>query len=104
MDNVILDCTKKNKKFEAYRFFVEGNPKALLLLEVKSDTEADLNVQTEALIAALRESGLSYSMPVLRDDAINYMIFSFCKYSEDCVHFGISFLRVCCSFVIGCAE
>lgn len=71
MDNVILDCTKKNKKFEAYRFFVEANPKALLLLELKSDTETDLKLQTEALLTSLRESGLSYGMPVLQDEAID---------------------------------
>jgi FAD/FMN-containing dehydrogenase/Fe-S oxidoreductase len=71
MDNVILDCTKKNKKFEEYRFFVEGNPKALLLLELKSDIDADLSRQTEALLNSLHESGLSYSMPVLKDEAMD---------------------------------
>ncbi|MCZ4238188.1 hypothetical protein O4H25_15215, partial [Staphylococcus equorum] len=40
MDDVILDCTKKSKTYEPYRFFVEGNPKAILLLELKSNTEA----------------------------------------------------------------
>ncbi|PKA84215.1 FAD/FMN-containing dehydrogenase [Ulvibacter sp. MAR_2010_11] len=70
MDDVILDCTKKNKKYEAYRFFVEGTPRALLLLELKADTEADLNTQTEALLNSLAASGLSYATPVLKGEAI----------------------------------
>ncbi len=70
MDNVILDCTKKNKKYEPYRFFVEGNPKAILLFELKSDTESDLNTQTENLLTSLKKSGLSYSLPVLKGEEI----------------------------------
>jgi Fe-S oxidoreductase/FAD/FMN-containing dehydrogenase len=71
MDDVILNCTRKNKKYEAYRFFVEGNPKALLLLELKSDSEEDLNVQTTALLKSLSTSGFSYSSPVLKGEAID---------------------------------
>ena len=70
MDDVILNCTKQNKKYEPYRFFVEGTPKALLLLEVKSDTVNDLQTQTEALLHSLSQSGLSYTMPVLKGEEI----------------------------------
>ncbi|MBT0608703.1 FAD-binding and (Fe-S)-binding domain-containing protein [Aequorivita echinoideorum] len=70
MDDVILDCTKKNKTYEPYRFFVEGNPKALLLLELKSHSEADLQKQIDALLNSLEISGLSYSKPVLRGEEI----------------------------------
>lgn len=70
MDNVILDCTKKNKTYEPYRFFVEGNPKAILLLEVKSNSEEDLENQTEALLNSLKISNYSYHNPVLRGEEI----------------------------------
>ena len=70
MDNVILDCTKKNKMYEPYRFFVEGNPKAILLLELKSDSEEDLENQTEALLDSLKISNYSYHDPVLRGEEI----------------------------------
>lgn len=66
MDDVILNCTKKNKKYEPYRFFVEGTPKALLLLEVKATTQSDLTIQLEALLATLNKSGLSYAQPILK--------------------------------------
>jgi len=71
MDNVILDCTKKNKTYEPYRFFVEGNPKAILLLEVKSHSEEDLQMQTEALLKSLASSAYSYHSPVLRGEEID---------------------------------
>ena len=70
MDDVILGCTKQSKKYEPYRFFVEGTPKALLLLEVKSNTVNDLQTQTEALLQSLTKSGLSYTMPVLKGEEI----------------------------------
>jgi FAD/FMN-containing dehydrogenase/Fe-S oxidoreductase len=66
MDDVILDCTKKNKKFDSYRFFVEDNPRALLLLELKADSEEELRSQTDALLRALKESGLCYATSILR--------------------------------------
>lgn len=70
MDDVILDCTKKNKKYEPYRFFVDGNPKALLLLELKSTSEEDLEKQVKALLKSLETSGYNYKMPVLRGEEI----------------------------------
>ncbi len=71
MDNVILDCTKKSKTYEPYRFFVNGNPKAILLLELKSNTEEDLNIQIEALLKSLQISNYSYHNPILRGEEIN---------------------------------
>jgi len=70
MDNVILDCTKKNKTYEPYRFFVKGNPKAILLLELKSNSEADLENQTSSLLDSLKLSNHSYHNPVLRGEEI----------------------------------
>ncbi|OAD92433.1 FAD-binding protein [Aequorivita soesokkakensis] len=71
MDNVILDCTKKNKTYEPYRFFVEGNPKAILLLELKSTSEEDLEKQIDSLVGALNISNYSYHNPVLRGEEID---------------------------------
>ncbi len=70
MDNVILDCTKKNKTYVPYRFFVEGDPKAILLLELKSNTTEDLNQQLTALLESLKISNYSYHHAVLRGEEI----------------------------------
>ncbi len=71
MDNVILDCTKKSKTYEPYRFFVKGNPKAILLLELKSETEEDLEKQIKNLQNSLLQSNLSYHNAVLHGAEID---------------------------------
>ncbi len=74
MDKVILDCTKNNRTQLANRFFVEGDPEALLMLEVKSDTEEDLALQLEKLLDTVKASGLSYASPILKDGDVNKAI------------------------------
>ncbi|NNG10975.1 MAG: FAD-binding oxidoreductase, partial [Arenibacter sp.] len=74
MDKVILDCTKNNRTQLANRFFVEGDPEALLMLEVKSDTEEDLARQLEKLLQTVKASGLSYASPILKDGDVNKAI------------------------------
>ncbi|MGM1054530.1 MAG: FAD-binding and (Fe-S)-binding domain-containing protein [Bacteroidota bacterium] len=71
MDKVILDCTKQNLKYSENRFFIEGDPKAILMLELRSDSREELLDETEVLLARLRESGLSYALPVLMDEQID---------------------------------
>ena len=71
MDKVILDCTKNNRAQLANRFFVDGDPAGILMLEVKADTENDLQNQLDGLLKTLEKSGLSYANPVLRGDDIN---------------------------------
>ncbi|WP_263649828.1 FAD-binding and (Fe-S)-binding domain-containing protein [Rasiella rasia] len=70
IDDVILNCTKDNKTYEPYRFFVQEDPKALLLLEVRDQTTEALNNQIETLLQTIQQSGLSYAAPILRDHEI----------------------------------
>ncbi len=70
MDKVILDCTKNNRAQLANRFFVDGDPAGILMLEVKAHTEKDLQSQLDSLLLTIEESGLSYANPVLRGDDI----------------------------------
>ncbi len=74
MDKIILDCTKSNKQQLANRFFVNGDPAALLMLEVKSNTEEDLEKQLSALQQTIDNSGLSYASPILYGSDINKAI------------------------------
>jgi len=71
MDEVILNCTKNNKTYESYRFFLKGNPKAVLMLELRDWEEAALQNQLEELIQCLKESGYSTSQVVLRGNEID---------------------------------
>ncbi|ASV32048.1 FAD-binding and (Fe-S)-binding domain-containing protein [Maribacter cobaltidurans] len=74
MDKVILDCTKNNRSQMANRFFVEGDPAALLMLQVSADDEQALDIEVKKLMATIEESGLSYANPVLIGDSINKAI------------------------------
>ena len=70
MDKVILDCTKNNKTHQANRFFVNGDPAALLMLEVRSETQEDLERQLQGLKQSIKASGKSYASPVLYGEQI----------------------------------
>ena len=71
MDRVILGCTKNNKTQQANRFFVDGDPAALLMLEIKDDTEKGLKKQLNLLLESIKQSGRSYASPVLLGNDIN---------------------------------
>lgn len=74
MDKVILDCTKNNRAQLVNRFFVDGDPAAILMLEVRSHSEEDLQQQLEGLLGTIEKSGQSYANPVLYGDDINKAI------------------------------
>ena len=56
MDGEILELSKHTPSVE--RFFVQGDPAALLIAELRSDTREDLDQQAEAMEKALQETGL----------------------------------------------
>ena len=49
MDRVILECTRESKEYSSYRDFVQGDPAAILLVEVRGSTEAELTENLAAL-------------------------------------------------------
>lgn len=71
MDKVILDCTKQNLKYKENRFFIEGDPKAILMLELRSYSTEILHKEVHELLNRLEKSNLSYSLPVLMDEQID---------------------------------
>jgi len=65
MDKTILDCTKENAEQRKNRFFLEGDPGALLILEVRGESDREAAIEAEALIRSFRESGLGYAFPIV---------------------------------------
>ena len=49
MDRIILECTRESKEYSSYRDFVQGDPAAILLVEVRGSTEAELTENLAAL-------------------------------------------------------
>ncbi|WP_337043049.1 FAD-binding and (Fe-S)-binding domain-containing protein [Emticicia sp. 17c] len=70
VDDFILEFTKTNIEQSKNRFFIEGGPKAILMVEFFAETEADIREKAEKLIAELKASQLGYAYPILlQDDA-----------------------------------
>jgi hypothetical protein len=74
MDKTILDCTKNNREQLKNRFFVEGDPKAILMLEVKSHTITETQKLADALIADLQNHNFGYAYPKLIGENIHKAI------------------------------
>ena len=60
MDGDILELSKGNAEQQKNRFFVEGDPAALLITELRADTREELDDQAEKLEKDLQDSGLVY--------------------------------------------
>ncbi|NCD42272.1 MAG: FAD-binding oxidoreductase [Bacteroidia bacterium] len=65
MDKTILDLAAKNKLQNENRFFIQGDPAAILIAEFNSETESQLMDSVTALIIALKKAGYGYHYPVI---------------------------------------
>ncbi|MBE7644449.1 FAD-binding protein [Tenacibaculum finnmarkense genomovar ulcerans] len=70
MDKVILDCTKNNREQAKNRFFLQGDPEAVLMLEVSSDTLEDAEIQADKLIEDLKVNNFGHHYPKVYGDDI----------------------------------
>ena len=65
MDHHILEGTERNLEFKRYRFFLEGQPKALLVTELRDADPVRLAERVAALQEALHVAELGYAYPVV---------------------------------------
>ncbi|RKT00517.1 hypothetical protein C8C88_2346 [Flavobacterium sp. 123] len=63
MDDTILNCTKTNREQAKNRFFIQGDPKAVIMLEVASHSKEDAERQADDLIADLEKNNFGYALP-----------------------------------------
>ena len=68
IDHYLLECTERSLEHRANRFFIEGQPGAVLVTEIRGDSEAAVCTVTNKLEADLRAAGLGYAYPVLFGD------------------------------------
>ena len=66
IDDIILQCTKENIEQQKNRFFVEGDPGAILVVELADETDELLNTKCNNLIDELKANKLGYHYPVLK--------------------------------------
>jgi len=71
MDKIILDCTKSNREQEKNRFFLKGEPEAILMLEVSSNSVTEAESAADALIEDLKKHDFGYHYPKIFDKDIS---------------------------------
>jgi FAD/FMN-containing dehydrogenase/Fe-S oxidoreductase len=68
IDHFILECTKDNIEQRKNRFFVQGDPGAILVVEFLKNTREEIIAITNQVIADMQAEGLGYHYPVLYGD------------------------------------
>lgn len=68
MDKVILDLTKGNIEQRKNRFFVEGDPAAVLMVELRGGSRPEVDEQASRLVQDLRAAGQGYAFPLVFGD------------------------------------
>ncbi len=71
IDNIVIDCTKDNIEQQKNRFFIKGEPGAILIIEFARETKEEINKIVQALEKDLRNAGLGYHFPVIYEPALN---------------------------------
>jgi len=65
IDHYILECTKDNIEQSKNRFFVQGDPGAILVVEFLRDNREEITEVADRLTAELKAAGLGYHFPLL---------------------------------------
>jgi Fe-S oxidoreductase len=63
MDDLILQLTKDNIEQQKNRFFIDGNPEGLLMIEFRGQTLAEAEAKADAMIAEMKVNGEGYAFP-----------------------------------------
>lgn len=68
IDHYILECTKDNIEQAKNRFFVLGDPAAILVIEYSSANRSEVETTIAKVENEMREAGLGYHFPALFGD------------------------------------
>ncbi|MBL7740977.1 MAG: FAD-binding protein [Chitinophagaceae bacterium] len=65
IDHYILECTKNNIEQQKNRFFVQGDPGAILVIEFARSTREEVITDAKKCEEEMRAAGLGYHFPLL---------------------------------------
>ncbi|MHC8949770.1 FAD-binding and (Fe-S)-binding domain-containing protein [Sphingobacterium hungaricum] len=65
VDKYIMDFTVGHPTYQYNRFFIEGDPQALLIIEFRAKTQDEILLKAEALKAELIVNQLGYAYPLI---------------------------------------
>lgn len=72
VDKFIMDFTIHHPEYSKNRFFIEGDPAAILMVEFMEATHEAAQEKAEALIASLQQEQLGFAWPVLYNEQSKY--------------------------------
>lgn len=68
VDKYIMDFTKGHHEYQYNRFFIEGDPAALLMVEFGAETRPEVEAMAATLVSELALNELGYAYPLLFGD------------------------------------
>ncbi|MFI3297213.1 MAG: FAD-binding protein [bacterium] len=71
IDGKILELSKQNIAQNKNRFFIEGDPKAVLIIELAEESKDDINTKATNIISDLKNNRMGYHYPILYGADIN---------------------------------
>jgi FAD/FMN-containing dehydrogenase/Fe-S oxidoreductase len=70
MDHYVFEATKRNRGQVENRFFIEGDPQAILVAEITRSNEEEAERDAEKLVLDLKSKDLGYSYPIVGGENI----------------------------------
>ncbi len=67
MDNLILECTKGNIEQQKNRFFIQGDPGAILIVEFWGESREEVDATINAMVNNMRTYDYGYHYPIIRN-------------------------------------
>ncbi|MEI6576345.1 MAG: FAD-linked oxidase C-terminal domain-containing protein [Bacteroidota bacterium] len=71
IDRILIECTKDNIEQRRNRFFIEGEPEAVLVIEFAKDSRQEVLDLASAVEKAMREAGYGYHFPLILNQDMN---------------------------------
>jgi FAD/FMN-containing dehydrogenase/Fe-S oxidoreductase len=68
MDHHILECTKDHPLYSKYRFFIQGDPQALLVIQLQANSIQELENTAKLICTDMLENNLGYHFPLVTSD------------------------------------
>ena len=71
IDKIVLDCTKTNINQTQNRFFINGDPHAIVVVEFAEDDPGIMDSKSTEMVAEMQQKKMGYHYPQLKGAEIN---------------------------------
>lgn len=71
IDNIVLECTELHQSLKTNRFFIEGNPAAVLFIELAGDNLKIIEDLASEISEAIYGAGYGYAFPIVKGSDID---------------------------------